>query len=149
MSGREHADAIAGGAPVPGEQAIARIMGLPVAEARRTLLDWYGAAAAAEVLRAGQTWERDVLTRRERSFVAIAALASVGALTKLPIHVRGALHHGASAEEVEEVLLTLMTYAGHGRATAALDVARATIAEQSASGERSSEGPASAQRASE
>jgi len=122
-------DGIDGGAPVPGEEAIARIMGLPVADARRTLEAWYGAAAAREVLRAGETWERDTLTRRERSFVAIAALASVGALAKLPIHVRGALHHGATPAEVEEVLLTLMTYAGHGRATAALDVARATLAD--------------------
>lgn len=115
--------------PVPGEDAIARIMGISAPEARETLEEWYGPAAAAEVLRIGQIWERTTLTRRERSFVAIAALATTGALTKLPIHVRGAVHHGATPEEIEEVLLTLMIYAGHGRATAAIDVARATLAE--------------------
>ena len=118
--------------PVEGEQAIARIMGLSVEETRATLEEWYGAAAAEEVLRIGRIWERDVLTRRERSFVAIATLASVGALTRLPIHVRGALHHGASREEIEEVLLTVMGYAGHGLGTSALAVARAVIDEAAA-----------------
>ena len=84
------------------------------------------------MLRIGRIWERDVLTRRERSFVAIATLASVGALTRLPIHVRGALHHGASREEIEEVLLTVMGYAGHGPGTSALAVARAVIDEAAA-----------------
>ena len=118
--------------PVEGEQAIARIMGLTVEETRATLEEWYGAAAAEEVLRIGRIWERDVLTRRERSFVAIATLASVGALTRLPIHVRGALHHGASREEIEEALLTVMGYAGHGLGTSALAVAREVIEEAAA-----------------
>ena len=115
--------------PVEGEQAIARIMGLSVEETRATLEEWYGAAAAEEVLRIGRIWERDVLTRRERSFVAVAVLASVGALSRLPIHVRGALHHGATREEVEEVLLTVMGYAGHGLGTSALAVAREVLDE--------------------
>ena len=118
--------------PVEGEQAIARIMGLTVEETRATLEEWYGAAAAEEVLRIGRIWERDVLTRRERSFVAIATNASVGALTRLPIHVRGALHHGANPEEIEEVLLTVMGYAGHGLGTSALAVAREVIDEAAA-----------------
>ena len=86
--------------PAEGEQAIARIIGLSVEEARATLEVWHGAAAAEEVLRIGRIQERDVLTRRERSFVALATLASVGALSRLPIHVRDALHHGATRGEV-------------------------------------------------
>ncbi len=118
--------------PVEGEQAIARIIGLCVEETRAMLEEWYGAAMAEEVLRIGRSWERDVLTWRERSFVAIAALASVGALTRLPIHVRGALHHGATREEIEEVLLTVMGYAGHGLGTSALAVAREVLDEEAA-----------------
>ena len=56
----------------------------------------------------------------------------VGALTRLPIHVRGALHHGATREEIEEVLLTVMGYAGHGLGTSALAVAREVLDEEAA-----------------
>ena len=35
-----------------------------------------------------------------------------------------ALNHGASRQEIEEVILTLMVYAGHARATEAIEVAR-------------------------
>ena len=79
--------------PAEGEQAIARIVGLSVEEARATLEVWYVAATAEEVLRIGRIWESDMLTRCERSFVA---LATVGALSRRPIHGRDALHHGAS-----------------------------------------------------
>ena len=65
-------------ASVPGEQAIARIMGLTVEETRAQLIQWYGEPIAREVLGIGRIWERDVLTRRERSFVAIAALTAMG-----------------------------------------------------------------------
>ncbi len=63
------------------------------------------------------------------------ALVALGAKEWLRIHVGGALRHGATAEEIEEVILTMMVYAGHGRATEAIEVARATIAaEQSRMG---------------
>ena len=69
-----------------------------------------------------------MLTRRERSFVAIAALVAMGAKDRLRIHVQGALNHGATAEEIEEVILMMMIYAGHGRATEAIEVAREMLA---------------------
>lgn len=112
-----------------GADAIARIMGTTPAEAAATLRGWYGDAIAHEVLSIGRIWEReDVLTRRERSFVAIAALVALGAKERLRIHVGGALRHGATPAEIEEVILTMMIYAGHGRATEAIEVARAVIA---------------------
>lgn len=113
-----------------GADAIGRIMGLPPQEAADRLRGMYGRPIADEVLGIGRIWEREVLSRRERSFVAIAALATVGALERLRIHVRGALNHGATPEEIEEVILTLMIYAGHGRATEAIEVVRQVLREE-------------------
>jgi alkylhydroperoxidase/carboxymuconolactone decarboxylase family protein YurZ len=110
-----------------GAAAIGRIMGKTAAEAFETLSAMYGPSMAMEVLNIGHIWERPALTRRERSFVAIAALVAMGTKDRLRIHVQGALNHGATAEEIEEVILTMMIYAGHGRATEAIDVAREVL----------------------
>ncbi|MFN0147312.1 MAG: carboxymuconolactone decarboxylase family protein [Dehalococcoidia bacterium] len=111
-----------------GADAIGRIMGKTADEAYETLSGMYGPDMAMEVLNIGHIWERPALTRRERSFVAIAALVAMGTKERLKIHVQGALNHGATAEEVQEVILTMMIYAGHGRATEAIEVAREVIA---------------------
>lgn len=111
-----------------GAGAIGRIMGKTAEDAFETLSGMYGPDMAMEVLNIGHIWERPALTRRERSFVAIAALVAMGTKERLKIHVQGALNHGATPEEIEEVILTLMIYAGHGRATEAIEVARAVIA---------------------
>ncbi len=110
--------------------AIGRIMGLPAEEARVTLEGMYGEDIANEVLGIGRIWNRPVLTRRERSFAAIAALTALGTRDRLRIHIGGALNHGATREEIEEVILTMMVYAGHARATEAIEVARAVFAAQ-------------------
>ena len=107
-----------------GADAIGRIMGKTAGGAFETLSAMYGHDIAMEVLNIGHIWERPTLTRRERSFVAIAALVAMGTKERLRIHVQGALNHGATAEEIEEVILTMMIYAGHGRATEAIEVAR-------------------------
>lgn len=114
----------------PGAEAIGRIMGKPAQEAFETLSGMYGPAMAMEVMNIGHIWERTVLTRRERSFVAIAALVAMGTKARLRIHVQGALNHGATPEEVEEVILTMMIYAGHARATEAIEVAREVMGTQ-------------------
>ena len=40
------------------------------------------------------------------------------------------MNHGATREEIEEVILTLMVYAGHARATEAIEVAREVFEER-------------------
>jgi alkylhydroperoxidase/carboxymuconolactone decarboxylase family protein YurZ len=107
-----------------GAEAIGRIMGLSPEEAYETLTQMYGPDIAMEVLGIGRVWQRPGLTRRERSFVAIAALATLGTKDRLRLHIGAALNHGATREEIEEVILTLMVYAGHARATEAIEVAR-------------------------
>ena len=61
-----------------GAEAISRIMGLEPQQAYDTLVAMYGADVADEVIGIGRIWQRPGLTRRERSFVAIAALATIG-----------------------------------------------------------------------
>lgn len=111
-----------------GADAIGRIMGKSADDAFATLSGMYGPDMAMEVLNIGHIWERPALTRRERSFVAIASLVAMGTKDRLRIHVQGALNHGATREEIEEVILTTMIYAGHGRATEAIEVAREVFA---------------------
>jgi alkylhydroperoxidase/carboxymuconolactone decarboxylase family protein YurZ len=111
-----------------GADSIGRIMGTTADLAFERLQGMYGHDIAMEVMGIGRIWDRPALTRRERSFVAIAALTTLGTLERLKIHVQGALNHGATPEEIEEVILTLMVYAGHGRATEAIEVARQVFA---------------------
>ena len=96
----------------PGADAIGRIMGKSADEAFATLSGMYGPDMAMEVLNIGHIWERPALTRRERSFVAIASLVTMGTKDRLRIHVQGALNHGATREEICEAILQMGFYAG-------------------------------------
>ncbi len=118
------------GDAMDGAEAIGRIMGLTPEEARTTLEGMYGPAIAAEVIGIGHIWQRDGLTRRERSFAAVAALVTLGSKERLRLHLGAALNHGCTREEIEEVILTLMVYAGHARATEAIEVARDVFRER-------------------
>ena len=113
-----------------GAEAIGRIMGLTPEAAYATLTEMYGSDIAAEVIGIGRIWQRDILSRRERSFVALAALVTLGSKDRLRLHIGGALNHGATRAEIEEVMLTLMIYAGHARATEAVEVAREVFRER-------------------
>jgi alkylhydroperoxidase/carboxymuconolactone decarboxylase family protein YurZ len=113
-----------------GRKAIGTIMGRSGEDAHAILTDWYGDAIADEVINIGALWERPVLTKRERSLAVIAALTALGTLDRLRLHVGGALNHGATPEEIEEVILMMMVYAGHPRAPEAVEVARAVIRER-------------------
>ena len=113
-----------------GIEAIATIMGLEPEVAYATLVQNYGEAIANEVVGIGHIWQRPGLTRRERSFVAVAALLTLGAKDRLRLHLGAALNHGATPEEIEEVILTLMIYAGHARATEAIEIAREVFRER-------------------
>lgn len=59
----------------------------------------------------------------------------MGTKERLRIHVQGALNHGATPQEIEEVILTLMIYAGHGRATEAIEIAREVLAGRASTGQ--------------
>jgi 4-carboxymuconolactone decarboxylase len=113
-----------------GADAIGRIMGLEPEVAYETLVNSYGKDIADEVIGIGRIWNRPGLTRRERSFVAVSSLVTLGSKDRLKLHLGAALNHGMTKEEIEEAILTLMIYAGHARATEAIDIAREVFRER-------------------
>lgn len=78
----------------------------------------------------GDIWSRPQLDRRDRSFVSVTALTCLGAEHELRTHIAGALNHGASADEIEELILHVSAYAGYPRAFDGMRVALAIFAER-------------------
>jgi 4-carboxymuconolactone decarboxylase len=64
----------------------------------------------------GDVWSRPQLSRRDRSFAVISALAALNLKHELEIHLQGALNHGVTRAEIEEMLATLALYGGFPRA---------------------------------
>ena len=59
-----------------------------------------------------EVWSRDELSRRDRSLVVVTALATLGRKDELDIHIPGAINHGVTKEELEELMIMLSAYAG-------------------------------------
>jgi 4-carboxymuconolactone decarboxylase len=66
----------------------------------------------------GEVWTRPGLTRKERRWIAITAVASAGSEMALSIHVGAALRSGdISVEELREAVAHFAVYQGYPRAT--------------------------------
>ena len=82
------------------------------------------------IMAAGVAWTDEVLTLRERSLVVVAVLAAQGGVeARLRPHVRWALDHGATANELDALAALLAVYTGYPRASAAAEVIREVVAE--------------------
>ncbi|MGM9428290.1 4-carboxymuconolactone decarboxylase [Hydrogenophaga sp. MI9] len=60
----------------------------------------------------GDVWQREGLDRKTRSLITVAMLTALGKQHELKGHVGGALNNGATAEEIQEVLLHAAIYCG-------------------------------------
>jgi 4-carboxymuconolactone decarboxylase len=60
----------------------------------------------------GETWGRPTLDRKMRSMLTLALLTALGKQNQLRVHVKGAIQNGVSKEEIREVLMHSMIYAG-------------------------------------
>jgi 4-carboxymuconolactone decarboxylase len=60
----------------------------------------------------GEVWTRSLLDRKTRSMLTIALLVALNRPNQLRGHVRGAIKNGVSKDEIREVLLHSMVYAG-------------------------------------
>ena len=78
----------------------------------------------------GSIWAREHLTRRERSMLTIAMLASLGHLEELVLHLKATANTGTSMADVREVLMQVAVYAGIPAANAAFRVAKKHYAEK-------------------
>jgi 4-carboxymuconolactone decarboxylase len=60
----------------------------------------------------GDIWQRPGLDRKSRSLITVAMLTALGKQQELKGHIRGALHNGATVQELQEVLLHATIYCG-------------------------------------
>jgi 4-carboxymuconolactone decarboxylase len=72
----------------------------------------------------GLIWDRPGLTKRERSLITIALLATMGHDEELRMHLRSTKNTGATVSDVKEVLLHTALYAGVPVANNAFKIAK-------------------------
>ena len=112
-----------------GERVRREVLGdahVDAAEARtsdfaRTFQEYLTGAAWADV------WGRPGLDRRTRSAITLALLVALRAEGEIPMHVRAALRHGLTRDEIAEVLLHTALYAGLPAANSAFAIAQEVI----------------------
>jgi 4-carboxymuconolactone decarboxylase len=60
----------------------------------------------------GDVWSRTALPAATKSLVMVAMMAAAGRGNELRVHLKGAVKNGATAEQIQEVLLLLALYCG-------------------------------------
>ncbi len=75
-----------------------------------------------ETLIYGDVWEREALSKRDRSLVTISALIAAYRPEQLSVHLGRALDNGLTKEEIAEAITHLAFYAGWPSAMTAADV---------------------------
>lgn len=60
----------------------------------------------------GQTWTRPKLSRKARSMITLAMLVAMARPRELQTHIEGAIANGVTKDEIQEILLHAMVYAG-------------------------------------
>ena len=107
-----------------GRAAYASQFRLPEKEAVEELTRIVGERMATEAISAaGGAWLDDCLSLRDRSLIVVAALATQGGVEeRLRVHVRWALDHGVTPDELEAFGALLAVYVGYPRASVAMEV---------------------------
>jgi 4-carboxymuconolactone decarboxylase len=59
-----------------------------------------------------EVWEREELSKRDRSLITVAALTALGKMDQLKFHLGFARQNGVTDEELMEAVLHLSFYAG-------------------------------------
>jgi 4-carboxymuconolactone decarboxylase len=77
----------------------------------------------------GQIWERPGLSKRDRSLITVATLVANYRTNELPFHLKRALEHGVTRDELTELITHLAFYAGWPPANTAVEIARKVFAE--------------------
>ncbi|MFK4790123.1 carboxymuconolactone decarboxylase family protein [Microbacterium sp. ZW T5_56] len=69
-----------------------------------------------------EVWEREGLTKRDRSLITIAALTAMGKTDQLRFHLAYAQQNGVAVDELKEAILQLAFYAGWPNGMGAMSV---------------------------
>ncbi len=75
----------------------------------------------------GSIWSRPGLDLKTRSLCTVAMLVALKQPHELRAHIQGALNNGASVDEVREVLIHSMVYAGAPAAKQAFEAAEGIV----------------------
>ena len=113
-----------------GLAAYASQLGLREDEVEAWFAERMGERFGSEAINAAAgAWVDDCLSLRDRSLVVVAALGAQGAVDeRLRGHVRWAIEHGSSREELEALVTLLAVYVGFPRASVAMEIVRAELA---------------------
>jgi 4-carboxymuconolactone decarboxylase len=117
-----------------GLDAYASQFGVPREQVREWFVERFGERFAEEAINAGGgAWPDDALSLRDRSLVVVAALIAQGGMDdRLRGHVRWAVEHGCTREELEALGTLLAVYVGYPRASTGLEVVRSVLDELAA-----------------
>ena len=77
----------------------------------------------------GEVWKRPELSPRDRSLITVACLVALYRVNELPFHLKKALEHGVSRDELIELITHLAFYSGWPTANTALPIARRVFEE--------------------
>lgn len=114
-----------------GIVAYASEFGIEESAVEAYMSEMVGERMAREAIMAigGGAWEDDVLSLRDRSLVVVASLISQGGVdARLRAHIRWALEHGVSPEQLEALITLLAVYVGYPRASIGMEIAREEMA---------------------
>jgi 4-carboxymuconolactone decarboxylase len=113
-----------------GLAAYASQFGIDESEVEAWFAERHGERFGTEAINAaGGAWADDELSLRDRSLVVVAALVALGGVEeRLRGHVRWALEHGVTPDELEALVALLAVYVGYPRASTANEVVRAELA---------------------
>ncbi len=109
-----------------GLDAYASQFGIPREDVAQWFTDRYGDRFGTEAINAaGGAWSDDRLSRRDRSLVVVTALIALGGVEdRLRGHVRWAIDHGSTRDELEALGALLAVYVGYARASVGLEIIR-------------------------
>ena len=113
-----------------GVAAYASQLGLREDAVEAWFAERMGERFGAEAINAAAgAWVDDCLSLRDRSLLVVAALVAQGAVDdRLRGHVRWAIEHGSSREELEALVTLLAVYVGFPRASVAMELVRDELA---------------------
>ena len=72
----------------------------------------------------GDLWEREELSKRDRSLITVAALVALYRSDQIRAHIARGLENGLTKEEIVEVITHMAFYAGWPTATNAIVIAK-------------------------
>ena len=80
----------------------------------------------------GNVWSGNKLSKRDRSLITIAILASLGHSEELEMHINATKNTGATFDEISEVLMHVAVYAGVPASNSALKILKKVFKESNA-----------------